>query len=74
MNSPCIVDSGIRSQFLEGKNEEWFNFFLVEEVKNGNGSYFTFFFPIMNVQAVYEARRQQTYFPFNELKITVIGI
>jgi len=32
------------------------------------------FFPIMNVQAVYEARRQQTYFPFNELKITVIGM
>lgn len=32
------------------------------------------FFQIINIEAVYEAKGQQNSFPFNELKITVIGI
>lgn len=74
MNSPCIVNGGIRNQLLEGKNEEWSNFSPLQKKLKMEMEASVHFFPIINVQAVYKARWQQTYFPFNELKITAMGM
>lgn len=56
MNSPCIVNGGIRNQLLEGKNEEWSNFSPLQKKLKMEMEAIVHFSPIINVQAVYKAR------------------